>query len=128
MQVLDFPTLANVRYFARGADAVTHYRVTAAGVVCFRMEACDRCGAPCVGANPITFTHHTARRSAHLFNAARLIASDVVDELGANDDGDAVCPACYDAPAAPAPAPAPAPAAGVAGLVDLVALAARISG
>jgi hypothetical protein len=64
-------------------------------ITIFAVEKCDVCGCECQGANPITIDN--PRR----FVTERLEARDVLqafvpDEGGCDDEGNFVCPACYE--------------------------------
>lgn len=98
MRVRDIPTPAIVHHFAKGRDGSTHYRANpyGPGVMLVRVEACDACGAECLGANPVIFDNATIERDSITFRRAGLKPTNVAEELGANDDGEAVCPDCYD--------------------------------
>ena len=64
-------------------------------VTIFGIDKCDHCGCDCRAPNDITMVGVRDWGFAVLAARKILAREDVCDELGANDDGDAVCPACY---------------------------------
>ncbi len=97
MRVSSPISLDVLRHFrGKRGDGATHVRKERdGGATVFRLEACDRCGASCVGPNAVHFTAQAVGRFVGLFLVAGFEPTTATDELGCNDDGDAVCPACY---------------------------------
>ncbi len=63
-------------------------------ITIFAVEACDVCGCECQGANPITIDkprHFVLDGLA----ARKVYPSQIVDEIGCTEDGDAVCSECW---------------------------------
>jgi hypothetical protein len=99
MRIKSPPTTAELRrivmHFQSGSDKSTHFVKVGNEHITFPMQHCDKCNAECQGANPITFVDLTEAQVKVLL-ACGLVESKVMDELGCNDDGDCVCPACND--------------------------------
>ena len=85
-----------LKKFAPNQSGKMGYALTPEGdIEIFAIERCDCCDAEVRGANPITivkpqFGILSMVRDQHIFK------SNVVDEGGCDDDGNLVCPACYE--------------------------------
>ena len=97
MRVLSPINVAILHNFRMGGCDSFHIDEQRKEITLFKMEECDRCGAQCRGANPIILTGRAYLKEKHkgLLVLTGFEPSEVTDELGATDEGDAVCPKCY---------------------------------
>ena len=61
----------------------------------FAVEACDVCGCNCQGANHITIVNPRQFVIDGL-HRRDILPAFIVDEGGCDDDGNFVCPSCYE--------------------------------
>lgn len=81
-------------HFAPSQSGTMGFRMEGDDVTVFAIEKCDHCGAEVEGANSITFVK--PRNFLESLAARKVLErSDIADELGATDEGDAVCPDCW---------------------------------
>ena len=64
-------------------------------ITIFAVETCDVCGDECQGANPITIVKPRKFVTDRL-HARDILPAFVPDEGGCDEDGNFVCPSCYD--------------------------------
>jgi len=101
MRLLNLTTVSfniAMRAFAPTQSGKLGYFQADGDVEIFALDRCDKCGAECRGANPITLVKPSPFVLAALKQreaSGKLGQSDALDELGCNEAGEGVCPSCY---------------------------------
>lgn len=100
MQVLSPVNIAILHSFRmQGLDHFSENKKTGE-ITLFKLDKCDLCGCDCEGANPITLTRKAFAKPQHkaflLVTGFEPWEGEMPPENGANDNGDAVCPGCYE--------------------------------
>ena len=81
--------------FAPSQSGKMAYFVEDDSFTIFAVEKCDVCGGECQGANPITIVNPRQFVITGLHTRG-IFASLITDEGGCDDDGNFVCPSCYE--------------------------------
>jgi hypothetical protein len=92
--VLAFNTVM-ARFAPSQSGTMAYFREDDNSFTIFAVEKCDVCGGECRGANPITIDKPrqfvlTGLHRRGIFNRP------ITDEGGCDDEGNFVCPACYE--------------------------------
>lgn len=82
--------------FAPTQSGTMGFRHEGDDVVVFAIERCDHCNREVEGANSITIVKPRNLVLEAFAMRKVLERADIVEEIGCNDDGDAVCPDCYE--------------------------------
>ena len=73
------------------------YAVDGKDIELFKTEHCDICAVHLKGANPVTIVKARKFVLEHLKLSTRLLeAPSYFDEVGCDDEGNCVCPSCYE--------------------------------
>ena len=107
MTMLSGFTTRNLRFITTGLDAfaIIGDPDTCQSIECFRIDTCDHCQCPIMGANPITLDGKGMRKELHraeeMASILRIMlnkvqATGLPDEGGCTDAGDVVCPSCHE--------------------------------
>lgn len=96
MNILNLNSTLKLRSVIAHFGPFDSYSVDGKDVELFKMEHCDVCAARLKGANSVIIKKARKFVLEYLEGSKLMDAPEYLDEVGCDDEGNCVCPSCYE--------------------------------